>query len=228
MDYGTKMRPVLARIMSKAKKCHSNTDVLRASLVQNRGLHMLRFAAAIMVASVTAWGAAAQEKPLPSFDCAKARQADEMAICSDARLSEIDRLQASAYAKAKYHPNKAAVVKRTREYLGYRRDCGSDRRCIKTFQRELINGYFDLGLSFSLPAWANEEGISADAYCMGVFVKDDHDGPGEFRKGDEIEIQDVSLEDGKRFYGVFRTGQFAADGIRLKDPNCVLRKSGNW
>jgi len=184
------------------------------------------YAAAIVLAALSAGGAAAQEKPTPSFDCRKASRADEFAICADVRLSEIDRLQASAFAKAEYHPNKAAIVKRTREYLGYRRECASDRKCIKTFQRELINGYFDLGLSFSLPAWANEEGISADAYCMGVFLTDDHEGPGEFRKGDEIEIQDESIMEGKRFYGVYRMGQFKAESIRLKDRNCVLRKSG--
>src|SRR5215468_10289956 len=37
----------------------------------------------------------------PSFSCDKAKTLDEKTICSDARLAELDRIQAAAYLVAK-------------------------------------------------------------------------------------------------------------------------------
>jgi uncharacterized protein len=37
----------------------------------------------------------------PSFDCAKAKAPDEIAICGDEQLSQLDRLMAAAYDEAR-------------------------------------------------------------------------------------------------------------------------------
>lgn len=44
--------------------------------------------------------AAADERPNPSFPCDKAKSLDEIAVCSDVRLAELDRLRAEDFKKA--------------------------------------------------------------------------------------------------------------------------------
>jgi hypothetical protein len=65
----------------------------------------------------------------------------------------------------------------------------------------------DLGLSFSLPSWAASEGISADAYCTGVALKDITDPRFSIKKGDEVEFMGYDNELGTLLYR-------CANGIR--------------
>src|SRR5262245_14074794 len=57
-----------------------------------------------------------QETPIPSFPCDKAKTLDEKAICSDARLAELDRLHAEAFLLAK-RSNPRKAVRDAREWL---------------------------------------------------------------------------------------------------------------
>jgi uncharacterized protein len=75
---------------------------------------------------LVAW---AQEKPNPSFPCDRAKTLDEKAICSDYRLAELDRLQASAYLKAK-QKDASHAIKDARKRLKERALCGNDRICL--------------------------------------------------------------------------------------------------
>lgn len=73
--------------------------------------------------------AAADERANPSFSCDKAKALDEIAICSDARLAELDRLRSEDFKKAL-----AADAKEARENaksdLEARSQCANDRVCI--------------------------------------------------------------------------------------------------
>lgn len=70
-----------------------------------------------------------QETPRPSFSCNKARTLDEIAICSDARLAELDRLRDFDFQQAK-HNDPQQAVQIARSILTARSFCGNDRVCI--------------------------------------------------------------------------------------------------
>jgi len=65
----------------------------------------------------------------PSFSCDKARTLDEIAICSDARLAELDRLRSLDFQRAKKSAPQEAV-KIARDILDQRSRCSNDRVCI--------------------------------------------------------------------------------------------------
>lgn len=73
--------------------------------------------------------AAAGERPNPSFSCDKARALDEIAICSDARLAELDRLRAGDFKKALAADPKEARAS-AKSDLEARSACANDRVCI--------------------------------------------------------------------------------------------------
>src|SRR5690349_12516289 len=65
------------------------------------------------------------QAPKPSFNCAKARSADEKAICSDARLAELDRAVSTAYARVPANLREGAKGD-AKELLASRGKCGDD------------------------------------------------------------------------------------------------------
>ena len=69
------------------------------------------------------------DTPKPSFPCDKARTLDEKTICSDARLAELDRIQAAAYLVAK-RKDAGEATKEARLRLEERSLCGNDRVCL--------------------------------------------------------------------------------------------------
>lgn len=71
--------------------------------------------------------AAAQARP--SFDCGRATEADEVAICSDPALARLDVLHADRYAAARRADPRGADAN-ARESLAERHACGNDRLCI--------------------------------------------------------------------------------------------------
>jgi uncharacterized protein len=70
-----------------------------------------------------------------SFDCRSARHADEYAICDNEDLAELDVRMSNLYfailnrlgglARAQLHAGQV-------EWLGERRECGSNVRCLRT------------------------------------------------------------------------------------------------
>src|ERR1044071_240862 len=70
----------------------------------------------------------------PSFDCRKARGADEIAICRDAQLSQLDRLAALAFDATQHVSGRVRSRDAAREGLAARRACGSNKACILAAQ----------------------------------------------------------------------------------------------
>jgi hypothetical protein len=93
----------------------------------------------IVMAICVVPAALAEEKPNPSFSCERARALDEIAICSDARLAELDRLRAEDFRKAELIDPKAAV-KAARASLEVRAACANDRVCILDVLRYYPDG----------------------------------------------------------------------------------------
>ncbi|WP_166145853.1 hypothetical protein [Methylosinus sp. RM1] len=97
-----------------------------------------RFLVAAVVAG--AWSSAAsEERPNPSFSCNRAVLLDEIAICSDARLAELDRIRAEDFRRAKLADPKEAV-KVAQATLEARRGCANDRVCILDALRYASDG----------------------------------------------------------------------------------------
>lgn len=69
-----------------------------------------------------------------SFDCRKATQADEFAICDSRQLSELDVKMATIYdivLKLVGMGTRGAIQDEQRAWLAARQACGADRSCIR-------------------------------------------------------------------------------------------------
>jgi uncharacterized protein YecT (DUF1311 family) len=106
----------------------------------------------ILAALLAGLGIGAAWSATPSFNCRKAQSLDERTICGDARLAELDRAVAKAYAQVKKkEPEYAAST--AKETLAARQACGADRLCILDQQVRAITGFIDLGAKGSVPNW---------------------------------------------------------------------------
>src|SRR5262249_34142766 len=74
-------------------------------------------------------GPAGARQAGPSFDCAKATQPDEKAICADPQLAAMDQLIAQAYKdfEPEFDTDKKTIA---RSLLADRHACGDDPTCI--------------------------------------------------------------------------------------------------
>jgi uncharacterized protein len=89
----------------------------------------------------------------PSFDCRKAQAPDELAICSDSRLAELDQAASIAFSQAtQKYKNEAQAA--ARDTLAARHSCGADRLCILDQQVNAIDTYSGLGSQVPVPPWA--------------------------------------------------------------------------
>lgn len=94
----------------------------------------------------------------PSFDCNKAKKADEIAICDSKLLSELDSLLAFAYEDATTARTKEEARAAAREGMTARGECGSDENCIMGAQVRLLQRFQELGADVEIPDWATTEG----------------------------------------------------------------------
>ncbi len=88
-------------------------------------MRMMLVAAMVFVASGSAQAA--------SFDCARARAADERAICNDRRLNDQDVRMATwldALRQTQLMGGNGAMRDDQRAWLAQRRTCGGDRMCL--------------------------------------------------------------------------------------------------
>jgi len=109
-------------------------------------------AAFVMLATGHAGMEARAQAPKPSFNCAKARTADEKAICADARLAELDRAVSLAYARVPANLREGAKGD-AKELLAARGKCGDDRLCILEQQVGAIELFAGLGAPVRVPPW---------------------------------------------------------------------------
>ncbi len=75
----------------------------------------------------------------PSFNCAKATSEDELAICADPMLSDIDNLINKAFATFK--PEFRSKREVARAFIVDRKMCGADVGCIASVQARTIETY---------------------------------------------------------------------------------------
>lgn len=75
----------------------------------------------------------------PSFDCTNARTKDELAICADAILSDIDKLINKAFSEFK--PEFKSKREVARAFIADRNMCESDAACIASVQARTIETY---------------------------------------------------------------------------------------
>jgi uncharacterized protein len=80
--------------------------------------------------------------PAQSFDCRDARRADEVAICENPDLAELDMQMSRIYFSSLNRLNirdRDQLRHEQIEWLGDRQDCGSDVDCLRRIYRERIN-----------------------------------------------------------------------------------------
>ncbi|ODA68153.1 hypothetical protein A7A08_01324 [Methyloligella halotolerans] len=88
----------------------------------------------------------------PSFDCAKAKAADEKAICADDKLAQLDQAVAIAYGQLDSTAQTDAKPM-MRQSLANRAQCGSDKLCILNAQADQLVMLKDFGATVPLPPW---------------------------------------------------------------------------
>ena len=89
----------------------------------------------------------------PSFDCRRARSPDEIAICSDSHLSELDGIGAMAFNFAKRRPGAHNLIANVQALLLARIACRSDKACILERQIESLRLYQSWKIPISIPDW---------------------------------------------------------------------------
>lgn len=100
---------------------------------------------------VTPTPSAATQKQ-PSFDCAKAKYSDELAICGTPSLAHLDQLTNRAFKQVRGIPESSQVALiRTREFLAARRACNDNVSCIRQTQVAALKMYRSLGSTVTPP-----------------------------------------------------------------------------
>jgi Bacterial SH3 domain len=89
----------------------------------------------------------------PSFDCRKARTLDELAICSNPELSQLDSTVAPGYQYVQRDKGDEFVKQINLPLFRARQACGSDVNCIRERQIEAIRTYYNLGAPVSSSLW---------------------------------------------------------------------------
>jgi uncharacterized protein len=102
----------------------------------------------------------------PSFNCRKAHSPDELAICHDSHLAELDQAASIDYSLATHYKGDGADVfsdeahKIAKDALDARHACGSDRLCILDQQVLLIESLSEEGsgpptssATIPVPSW---------------------------------------------------------------------------
>ena len=93
-----------------------------------------------------------------SFDCRKAAQPDEVAICSDPRLSALDDLVARAYAEARRGyggtpdpKDRADALADARSFNARKGRCGADVGCLVSAHVGALQDFMTYGSSVRVP-----------------------------------------------------------------------------
>jgi hypothetical protein len=95
-----------------------------------------------------------------SFDCAKARAADEIVICKTPELAELDNLVAIGCAYVKSTRGRQAADEVGIPLWNLRRACKSDSSCIRQRQVEAITAYHAAGAPVIPSDWVGPNGSS--------------------------------------------------------------------
>ena len=88
----------------------------------------------------------------PSFDCSRAHYPDEITICSDRKLSELDQIVSRGYSQIKGE-RRSIAQDFLLSSLRARHACGSNKLCILDTQTQVIDGLSEFGAHVSNPPW---------------------------------------------------------------------------
>lgn len=102
----------------------------------------------------------------PSFDCRKAKAPDEIAICSNAELSELDNAVVSGYGYLRQERGDAFAKQTNLPLFQARQSCGSNAACIRERQIDAVRTYHDLGAPVSFSVWIHN-GSMIDLVSVG-------------------------------------------------------------
>ena len=89
----------------------------------------------------------------PSFDCAKAKTPDEIAICSNPELAELDNAADAGYEYVRGTKGAQFAKEVDRPLIRARQSCQANVICIKERQIEAIKKFHDLGASVNASFW---------------------------------------------------------------------------
>ena len=103
-----------------------------------------------IVAAATYFLAQIANAQSPSFDCSKARYPDEVAICKNPELAELDDVAAAAYSYLKSTRGRVFADEIGIPYWRLRQACQYDVACIRQRQIEAINSYQAAGAPISM------------------------------------------------------------------------------
>ena len=88
----------------------------------------------------------------PSFDCNRARYQDEITICNNQKLSELDQIASFGYSQIKGE-SRSIAQDFLLNFLNVRHSCGSNKLCILDTQARVIDGLSEFGAHVSNPLW---------------------------------------------------------------------------
>ncbi len=88
----------------------------------------------------------------PSFDCNRARYQDEITICDNQKLSELDQIASFGYGKVKGE-SRSIAQDFLLNFLDVRHACGSNKLCILDTQDQIIDDLNEVGANISKPPW---------------------------------------------------------------------------
>ena len=88
-----------------------------------------------------------------SFDCRLARLPDEIAICSDPRLGQLDVIGTTAFNIARQRPGSRDLVAGAQALLLARIACKSDKLCILDRQADALRLYQQWNIPVAMPDW---------------------------------------------------------------------------
>jgi len=91
-----------------------------------------------------------------SFDCRLARMPDEIAICSDPHLGQLDVIGTTAFNIGKQRPGSRAMVDAAQALLTARIACKADKPCILDRQIDALRLYQQWNLPVGIPAWISQ------------------------------------------------------------------------
>jgi uncharacterized protein len=98
----------------------------------------------------------------PSYDCTRASTPDEIAICANPRLANLDVQVAEAFAQLREKIGSEAIRNLARSLLDMRRSCGADTTCIENAQRYAISSYRDALSGLRQQTGANNDAGKSD------------------------------------------------------------------
>ena len=88
-----------------------------------------------------------------SFDCRRARSPNEITICSDAHLRELDRITTLAFKTGKQREDSDDFVTEAQALLMARLACQADKRCILDNLVESLQFYQRSNIPVVVPVW---------------------------------------------------------------------------